>query len=182
MSKSKSERKVIRRRSFPILSWIIVIILGILAVAAAGKISPHASRGPLIGVAACLATIALVRRILCSRIVLETHKVKVVNPVFTYSLPCSHIARVGTAASGTLTLRTKDGDEVHATAFGGSLLDHFVGTSDRAAGHLKDALQERRSLGGDDITPRRAITVSWIADGCLVGAIIALIVATVVPG
>ncbi|MEU2432915.1 hypothetical protein ABZ611_26080 [Streptomyces sp. NPDC007861] len=182
MAESKVERVVLRRKSFPVLSWTIMIVLGAFAVAAAGSIESGAARGPLIGVAACLGTIALVRRILCSRIVLGKISLKVVNPVFTYELPYRLVAQVKTATNGTLTVDMVDGHEVYATAFGGSLLDHFVGSSEKAATRLQEAVRQRRGRLGVGVSARRTLTVSWIADLCTLGAVGVLIAAIAVGG
>ncbi|MGW8489958.1 hypothetical protein [Streptomyces sp. NPDC055886] len=155
--------------------------MAFFAALAVEDITPGAPRGPLSGVAACLGTITLTRRIGTSRIVLGKSALKVVNPVFTYRVPYRLVTNVDTSRDGTLTVHTIEGEEIHSTAFGGSLLDHFIGTSDRAVARIKETVRQRRSPRTQGPS-RRTITVSWIADFCLLGTIGVAVAALLASG
>lgn len=77
--------KVLRRISFRVLSWVVTLGFGLVAVGLLISLTYTFESGPLIGVAACLFTIALSRRIMGSRIVLGPSAVTVVNPLTTDS-------------------------------------------------------------------------------------------------
>ncbi|MBM7056029.1 hypothetical protein [Streptomyces durocortorensis] len=138
-------------------------------------------KDPLIGVAACLGTIVLTRRIGTARIILGKSELKVVNPVFTYRVPYRLVMDVDTSTGGTLTVHTTEGEEIHSTAFGGSLLDHFFGTSDRAVARIKEIVRQRRGPR-TEAQARRTLTVSWIADFCLLGTIGVAVAALLTSG
>ncbi|MEU0087354.1 hypothetical protein [Streptomyces sp. NPDC006274] len=188
MTKSRTEREdprreVLRRKSFSVLSWTIVLAMGLGAVGATDMaVWSDDPQGPLTGVALCFATIALVRRVLCARVVLDPGVLRVVNPLFTYVVPYRLVSEVGTGKDGTLKVRTTEGGEIYATGFGGSLLDHFVGSADRAAERLREVARQRRGRrDGEAESARRTVTVSWVGDVCLVTAL-GVAVAAVVSG
>lgn len=68
MNQAKRKTIVMRRKSFSALSWAILAAMAFFATLAAEDVSSGAARGPLTGIAACLGTIVLVRRIAASRI------------------------------------------------------------------------------------------------------------------
>ncbi|MFJ6612693.1 hypothetical protein ACIQPT_20730 [Streptomyces sp. NPDC091289] len=181
MNKTTRDTVVLRRKSFVMLSWTILAAMGFFAALAASDVSSGAARGPLIGVAACLGTTVLARRIGTARVVLGESELKVVNPVFTYRIPYRLVMEVDTSKHGTLTVHTTEGEEIYSTAFGGSLLDHFVGTSDRAVVRIKETARQRRGPRTEERS-RRTITVSWIADFCLLGTVCVAVAALVVSG
>ncbi|WP_162600166.1 hypothetical protein [Streptomyces sp. CS131] len=162
--------------SFVMLSWTIMAVMIFCAAAAIGLI-----KDPLIGVAACLGTIVLTRRIGTARIILGKSELKVVNPVFTYWVPYRLVMDVDTSTDGTLTVHTTEGEEIHSTAFGGSLLDHFIGSSDRAVARIKETVRQRRSPR-TEAQARRTLTVSWIADFCLLATIGVAVAALLASG
>ncbi|WNF26845.1 hypothetical protein RI138_08340 [Streptomyces sp. C11-1] len=156
--------------------------MAFIAAAAADLASSGDARGPLSGVAAALGTIALTRRIGAARVVLGKSELKIVNPIFTYRVPYRLVTEVNTSEDGTLTVHTSDGVEINATAFGGSLLDHYFRTSDRAVTRVQEIVRQRRGPRKDDDRSRRAITVSWIADICLLGTVCVAVAALLTPG
>ncbi|MGW1298159.1 hypothetical protein [Streptomyces sp. NPDC002533] len=181
MNQANRKTIVLRRVSFVALSWTIVAVMAFIAAAAANLAISGDAPGPLSGVAAALGTIVLTRRIMASRIVLEKSELKVVNPLITYRIPYHLVMEVDTSQGGTLTVHTFEGEEIYATAFGGSLLDHFIGSSDRAAARIKEIVRQRRSPR-TEAQARRTLTVSWIADFCLLGAICAAVWALLISG
>lgn len=172
---------VLRRSSFVVLSWTLSAAMAFLAALAAEDVASGAARGPLTGIAACLGTIVLVRRIGTSRIVLGESEPKVVNPVSTYRIPYRLVTEVDTSQDGTLTIHTSEGGEIYSVAFGGSLLDHFVGSSDRAVARIKESVRQRRSPRTEEQS-RRTLTVSWIADFCLLATICVAVWALLASG
>jgi hypothetical protein len=174
--------EVLRRRSFVIGSWCLTLFFLIIAAALLGGISHDGwtASGPIVGVAACFGTLALCRRITGSRVVLRENSLVVVNAVFYYEIPYRSVARV--SGSGTLTVKTVQQDEVASAGFGGSLIDKFLRSSEKAAGQIRTRLPGRP----DD--PRRAqpmhrgVTPSWPADVCAVLAVVFLVIAGVVGG
>ncbi|MGW4722390.1 hypothetical protein [Streptomyces sp. NPDC004291] len=173
-------RMVLRRWSFPVLSWISVLVLGLLNILFIAAAEESGAGGEsFMASAVCLVTIALIRRVLCSRIVLGADALRVVNPLMTYVIPYRLVSEVGTSKDGTLTVRTTEGGEVYATAFGGSLLDHFVGSADRAVVRVREVVRQRRNQRGAEEEARKFVTVSWIADLCLLIAV-GLAVATAI--
>ncbi|MFE3389655.1 hypothetical protein [Streptomyces anulatus] len=181
MNQVNQKKIVLRRISFVALSWTIMTVMAFIAAAAASSAFPDLSPGPLAGVAAALGTIVLTRRIGASRIMLGKSELIVVNPVFTYRIPYRLITEVDTSQDGTLTIHTAEGGEIYSIAFGGSLLDHFIGSSDRAAARIKDIVRQRRSPR-TEAQARRTLTVSWIADFCLLATIGVAVTALLTSG
>ncbi|MFB8140518.1 hypothetical protein [Streptomyces parvus] len=181
MNQANQKSIVLRRKSFSVLSWAILVAMVFFAILAAEEIPSGAAHGPLTGIAACLGTIVLVRRIMGSRIVLGKSELEIVNPVFTYRIPYRLVAEVDTSQDGTLTIHTSEGGEISSVAFGGSLLDHFVGSSDRAAARIKEIVRQRRSPR-TEAQARRTLTVSWIADFCLLATIGVAVAALLASG
>ncbi|WP_432077908.1 hypothetical protein [Streptomyces sp. YPW6] len=66
-------------------------------------------------------------------------------------------------------------------AFGGSLLDHFTGSSDRAVARIEEIVRQRRGPRTEEQS-RRTITVSWIADFCLLATIGVAVAALLASG
>ncbi|MER5733354.1 hypothetical protein ABT084_34340 [Streptomyces sp. NPDC002138] len=170
-------RQVLRRKSFIVLSALFTTGFGIMAlgfgVSMTGGMPPQ---GALAVMAACLGVIAFCRRITGSRIVLGQHVLSVVNPVFTYNVPYRYVAKVTSDPRGNLVVTTRDAVDIRPVGFAGSLIDHFVGSTDRAVAELKAALAEPRDLRGDS-RPVRQWTRSWVADGCAAGMLVCIVLA-----
>ncbi|MFB6613241.1 hypothetical protein ACFCV9_03285 [Streptomyces sp. NPDC056367] len=103
----------------------------------------------------------------------------VVNPVFTHDIPYRHVANVAADSGGNLVIITSQAVEIGAFGFGGSLVDHVVGSTDRAVSQIKAGISERRDLRGDSRTVRR-FTRAWVADGCTVGMLVLFALASVI--
>lgn len=178
MSKIGAVEKL-RRTSFKILSGLFTFGFGVVATGLVISLSNGLEGGPLIGVAACLGTIALARRVMGSRIVLENSSIIIINPLVTYTVPYREIARVGGGGSGGLTIITRQGDEIYSTGFGGSLIDHFVGSTERAVERIESRRKRHRGSTGHS-EMKKQVTVSWIADFCTLGVVVCGIMAAIV--
>lgn len=166
------EDELLRRISFKIISWVFTLGFEVAAVALLVNFIHHPEGGTMIGVAACLSTIALVRRIMGSRIALGPSAVTVVNSLITYTVPYVTVAAVRGGGGGTLNLVTWSGDEIYCTGFGG--IDSFVGSADRAAERIERRVRRRRrSRQQAEVTER--FTISWIADVCTIRALICVV-------
>ncbi|GAA1377357.1 PH domain-containing protein [Streptomyces beijiangensis] len=172
--------EVLRRKSYPAMSWVCTLFFGILGCAVAG-LTTRTSGGPLAGSATAFIAVTVARRILGSRIILGD-RVTVVNPLITYRMPYRAIREVSTNRSGTLTLMGADGEPVYASAFGGSLLDSFVGSTDRAVERINAARRagtSRRTEPGATVK-NHGMTHAWTADVFLALAIACAVAAVVI--
>lgn len=174
------ERDTLRRASFRILSWVSTLPIAGLVVGAGLSVSDTLSADALAVMAAGLGVIALMRRIWNSSIVMEKSAITVVNPLCTYVLPYESISRVA-SSGGTLAIITVRGDEILSTGFGGSLIDHFVGSTDRAVEKVAHRVKWA-SKASDNGSIEKRFTISWIADGCAVGGFICALTAGIVGG
>ncbi|MET9687513.1 hypothetical protein ABZY81_03425 [Streptomyces sp. NPDC006514] len=68
-----------------------------------------------------------------------------------------------TFPTGTLIVTTTQAVEIGAFGFAGSLIDNFVGSTDRAVAQINARRAERRDLRGTSSTVRR-YTRAWVAD------------------
>ncbi|MFF4104913.1 hypothetical protein [Streptomyces sp. NPDC001903] len=135
-------------------------------------------RAALEVMAACLGVVAFCRRITGSRIVLDRRGVTIVNPVFTYEVPYRYVARVENDRRGNLVVTTSQAVEISSVGYAGSIIDNFVGSTDKAVAQIKAALAERRDLRGD-AAPVRRWTRAWVADVCTVGMVVCVVLALV---
>ncbi|WP_432122867.1 hypothetical protein [Streptomyces sp. S1] len=156
----------LQRRSYPFVSWLFTLVLLILTIDIGTEMTKNPDGDGWGVMAVCLFGIFLIRRIMGSRIYLSAQEVRVVNPLKTYTVPLRSLRSVTTG--GGLKLYTVDGVEIHATAFGGSLVDHFVGTADRAASRIQARIgRPSRKAGAARVSARP--TTAWVADACAVG-------------
>lgn len=173
---------VMRRRSFAIGSWCLTLFFLIVAAALLGKVSGDGwtQSGPVVGVAACLGTAALSRRVLSSRVVLRENSLVVVNAVFYYEIPYRSVARV--SGSGTLTVTTVQEDEINSAGFGGSLVDNFLHSSQKVADQIRTRLPRRSDDRQRAQAVHRGLAPSWLADVCALLAVVFLVVAGMMGG
>ncbi|MFF3618435.1 hypothetical protein [Streptomyces sp. NPDC002467] len=173
---------MLRRKSFIALSLIFTVLFGGFVL---GAWVSMAGRGPdadaLTVMAVCLGGIAFIRRITGSHVVLGRKVLSVVNPVFTHDVPYRYVARVEADTGGNLVITTTQAVEIAAFGFAGSIIDQFVGSTDRTVARIKAGLAERRDLRGNDRTVRR-FTRAWIADGCTVGMLVCGALAVTIGG
>ncbi|MFG2485866.1 hypothetical protein ACGFSI_24305 [Streptomyces virginiae] len=166
---------VLRRRSSVVLSLGFTTLLGaFFLVAWVSMAGSGPDKDALTVMAAMLGGIAFIRRITGSRIVLDEKGVSVVNPVFTHDVPYRYVAKVESDDGGTLTVTTTQAVEIGAFGFAGSLIDHFVGSTDRAVAQINARRSERRDLRGKSPVVRR-YTRAWVADICGVGMLVCVV-------
>ncbi|MDH2409693.1 hypothetical protein ACG5V6_24700 [Streptomyces chitinivorans] len=134
--------------------------------------------------AAMFGTVVFIRRIAESRIVLGRETLTMVEPLMTYEVHYAAVSRVG-SDGGTLMVETTDGEVLHSMGFGGSLVDHFVGTTDKAVERIRLRLpgrpQGHRKTEAPPAPPvRRRVTRSWPTDIFLAATVICAACAGVV--
>ncbi|MGE7390880.1 hypothetical protein ACQKM2_35935 [Streptomyces sp. NPDC004126] len=175
-------RRVLRRKSFVALSLLFTVLLGGFVLGAWVSMADSGLDSDALTVmAACLGGIAFIRRITGSRIVLGERVLSVVNPVFTHDIPYRTVANVAADNGGTLTITTSQALDIGAFGFAGSIIDHFVGSTDRAVAQIKAWRTKRRDLCTDSRTVRR-YTRAWIADGCTVGMLVCIVLVGAIGG
>ena len=176
-----NEKVVLRRISYRISSWIVTLSFGLAATGLSIAVSIGGLEGDaLLGVAASLGCIALIRRIFGARIILRRSSVTIVNPLMTYIIPCGRIAHVG--FNGMPTIVTRRGDEIFASGFQESIIDYFMCTAEYAMERIEIHVRHHGRFGGN-LKVKKRFTFSWIADLCTVGAAITLLLmVTIVDG
>ncbi|MFF0568968.1 hypothetical protein ACFYT7_15135 [Streptomyces sp. NPDC004041] len=169
MSRKNSD-ETLRRISQKILSWSLTFIFGAVAAGlVAAGFSTGFAAGPLSGVAVSLGIVALTQRVSGSLTTLRTDSLVVINPLMTYTVPYADITRIG--GGGTLNILTHSGHEINATSFGGSLIDNFVGSADRAVERIEARVRQHRSHASTAPMSKK-FRVSWFADLCTLGAVV----------
>ncbi|QID39439.1 PH domain-containing protein [Streptomyces albus] len=152
------ESIVLRRRMWPVFVGIVVPGLGIAMIAAVWNVTAvNGFRTGWQGIPVYLAGVGVIVRVACCRVELRETTLLVVNPLRTHTIPKSAIRDVSVNEGGTLGVWIDEEQEIQCYAFGGSLIDHFLGTSDKA----ERTIERWRSSGGaaskSEATPR----VSW---------------------
>ncbi|MGW2403974.1 hypothetical protein ACWCXK_05510 [Streptomyces sp. NPDC001739] len=172
----KRQRKAmkLRRKSQRILQWSSSVILLFVAALVVDKMGFRGPNKAEVGLTACFATIFLVQRICRTRVLILHDEVCVVNALFTYSVARDVVAQVFVDAAGNLKINTTSGEEVYVAAYSGSLIDHFVGSSDRAAEKIRQHVKMKTATSRDSAV-RRGLAVSWLSDVWLVAAVICAI-------
>ncbi|MFI8390693.1 hypothetical protein [Streptomyces sp. NPDC085540] len=176
-----SERHtVLRRRSSVALSLGFTTLLGAFFLVAWVSMAGNGpDKDALSVMAATSGGMAFIRRIAGSRIVLDEQGVSVVNPVFTHDVPYRYVAKVESDDGGTLIVTTTQAVEIGAFGFSGSLIDNFVGSTDRAVAQINARRAERRDLRGKSPVVRR-YTRAWVADICGVGMLVCMALAVTI--
>lgn len=177
MSSQASSVIVLRRKSWLIVSWAVIVGLGFMALFAVRAVSAEQGfRVGWQGVPVYLLIASAVGRVSSARVMLG-HDMRIINPFRTYYIPAPMIQDVLLADDGTLQVAIK-GEErkVSVSAFGGSLIDHAIGTSDMARKRIKEWLEsnEREASVGSYVK-------RWTR--CLIpDVLLALCVASVIFG
>ena len=160
------------------MSWTFTVAIGALVAFAALSMKDGLDGDALAVMSAGLFTIALERRILDSRIIVDEASLLVVNYLVTHSVPYNEISRVGSDERGSLTIVTYSGNVIYSGGFGGSVIDHFVGSVPRAVDQIECHVHRRRNSSKAKFVKK--ITTAWIADVSAVGALVCGIMAAVV--
>ncbi|MBV7670665.1 hypothetical protein STHAL_14460 [Streptomyces halstedii] len=119
----------LRRKSWRYASWIMFSSLGAGMVLAVIKVSSkHGFGEGWKGIPVLLVFYGFVGRIVSSEVRLSHDSLTVVNPLRTYTLPRSSRLRALKDSSGSLQVTSEESGTIDAFAFGGSIIDGFVGT------------------------------------------------------
>ncbi|MFF8352973.1 hypothetical protein ACF063_05935 [Streptomyces chartreusis] len=119
--------------------------------------------------AAVLAATAVLRRISSCRVLLLPDSIQVENPISSYRIPYAVVLDVHAAHTGGLEIETRRGTIIRCFAFGGSLLDNFFKSSERAAAEIQGELASKkpREMPGAEGEMRRSIRCGWPEYGAL---------------
>ncbi|MEU6243062.1 hypothetical protein [Streptomyces sp. NPDC047024] len=179
MGLSRREDEVLRRVSFVVFSWVVTVGFGTVGAGVLASLMYSVDGDRIAAAGSCLFTVAVGRRIMGSRVVLGPSALTVVNPLVTYTVPYGSVAEIRGGGGATLNLVTGTGEEIYCTGFGGSVIDAFVRSADRAAERIEQRLGRRRrnAKSGPGVTKR--LTVEWVADVCGIGAVVCAITAGV---
>ncbi|MFH9266033.1 hypothetical protein ACH4KN_17505 [Streptomyces sp. NPDC017546] len=163
------EQIVLRRNSWVVISWVVVIGLGLSMLAAVLKVSSvNGFRTGWQGIPVFLALVVPIGRVANCKIVLREDVLVVVNPLRTHILPVAAVHDVSVGDDGTLDVRLDHHRVVSVFAFGGSLIDHFKGSSGEAARKVNAWLGTARTESGRrDVAPRVRWTRCLLADAAL---------------
>lgn len=122
-------RVVLRRRSWPIFCRIALLGLGVGMFFA---VRTGEFRTGWQGIPVYLAIAGILGRIANCKLVLRDDALLVVNPLRTHVVPRAMIHGVSVGDDGTLEVHLDRDRTISVYAFGGSLVDHFKGTSSEA--------------------------------------------------
>ncbi|MFF5280520.1 PH domain-containing protein [Streptomyces sp. NPDC013171] len=116
-----------------VISWVVILGLGIGMLAAVYEVtSVNGFRTGWQGIPVFLVLAGIAGRVANSKVILGEDVLTVVNPLRTHHLPKAAICDASVGDDGTLEVRL-DGDRtVSVFAFGGSLVDRFAGSSEKA--------------------------------------------------
>ncbi|MGW1564829.1 hypothetical protein ACWCQ1_51840 [Streptomyces sp. NPDC002144] len=140
-------RRVLRRRSWPVLTWGGIALLWSLYLLVLLAFLAHENYPDISFVAAAmLAATALLRRIGSCGVVLLPDSMRVENLIRFYRIPYACVRDVHVAPTGGLEIETLQGEVVRGFAFGGSFVDAFFKTSERAAVEIGGRVAPARDL------------------------------------
>ncbi|WP_405190382.1 hypothetical protein OG473_17050 [Streptomyces anulatus] len=160
---------VLRRRSWIMISLVVIIGLGIGMLAAVLKVSSVSGfRSGWQGIPVFLALVVPIGRVANCKVVLRRDVLVVVNPLRTHILPAATVHDVSVGDDGTLEVRFDQYRVVSVFAFGGSLVDHFKGSSAEAGRKVSTWLGTARTESGrGDVAPQVRWTRCLLADAAL---------------
>ncbi|NEA16768.1 hypothetical protein [Streptomyces halstedii] len=119
----------LRRKSWRYASWVMFPSLGAgMVLAVINVSSKHGFGEGWKGIPVLLVFYGVIGRIISSEVRLSHDSLTVVNPLRTYTLPRSSPLRALKDDSGTLQVTSEESGTIDAFAFGGSIIDSFVGT------------------------------------------------------
>ncbi|MCX4674044.1 hypothetical protein OG413_01700 [Streptomyces sp. NBC_01433] len=125
---------VLRRVSWMVICWIIILGTGITMLAAVHKVtSVNGFRTGWQGIPVFMLLAGFIGRIVNCKVILRGGLLTVVNPLRSHILPVSAIHDVAVSDDGTLEVELDRDRVVSVYAFGGSLIDHFKGSSKETA-------------------------------------------------
>ncbi|WP_331762551.1 PH domain-containing protein (plasmid) [Streptomyces sp. NBC_01527] len=98
------------------------------------------------GIPIYLALVSICGRIANCKVILREDALMVVNPLRSHFLPKNAIRDVSVSDDGTLEVHLEEGRAVSVFAFGGSLADHFRGSSGEAERKISKWLHYARAV------------------------------------
>ncbi len=170
-----NRRLVLRRKSMSVVTWFFLCLLSFFGFTALASLSQGVDVDALGVAGVCLVVVALILRVGRSRIILTDLNIVVVNPIFTYVVPYAVVRRV--EEEHALTLVTATNEKIHSSAFGSSLIDYFVRSTERAADEIEARVRLSGRKGAGNAVVVRRLTRAWLSDLYGVGALICAVVA-----
>lgn len=168
--------QILRRRSWPVLSWAPFVALPLFLIGMVVKERELTTPDALFVLAVLFGGAALMHRIGSSRIVLLSDSLVVVNAVGTTEIAYAAVRTVGLNHQGHLEIQTVHGESYTLLVFLGSLVDRFVKTSDRAALEIRKRLPDKRlSVAEAPAVEKRLVRPCPPADVCLGLALVAVV-------
>ncbi|MFJ1594476.1 PH domain-containing protein [Kitasatospora albolonga] len=174
---------VLRRVSWTVFFWISIVGLGVGMTVAVFLVSSESGfRTGWQGIPAFLVLAGLLGRIGNCKVILRDGVLTVVNPLRTHILPKSAIRGVSADDGGTLRFHLDHDREISAFAFGGSMIDHFVGSSAKAERKVETWLRSDPAgseAAAEAVAPQARWTRCASADAALVLAVVVAAVGAV---
>ncbi|MBB1260946.1 hypothetical protein [Streptomyces alkaliterrae] len=161
---SSAKRLVLRRRSW--LMFASVASVGFVVAYAVVVLSRRSFlEEEMFAGAFFFAIVAFLVRYGACRIVLNEEMVRVYGLFGRVDVPYASISTVGVNSGGGLEIQTIDGRVVTPLCFGGSLIDGFIRTADKAALAIHSRLPGSRS-DRMDLPPVSKVLVRnfWLSD------------------
>lgn len=161
------------------ISWVVTSGLGIGMLAAVCKVtSVSGFRVGWQGVPVYLALAGIIGRVANCKVILSGNVLTVVNPLRSHILPKEVISGASVGDDGTLEVQLHGGGTVSVFAYGGSLIDHYRGSSGQAERKISAWLSSAGTVAASKaVTPQARWTRCIGADASL-----ALCVALAVAG
>ncbi|WP_124280084.1 PH domain-containing protein [Streptomyces sp. ADI93-02] len=161
---------VLRRNSWMVICWSIILGLGVGMVAAVFKVtSVNGFRVGWQGIPVYLAFVGIIGRVVSCKVILHRDTLIVVNPLRTHIIPAAVIHDVAVGDDGTLEVRLDNDRVVSVFAFGGSLIDRFINSSEETARKISGWLSStEEGRGLQKIAPEVRWTLCPSADASLV--------------
>jgi hypothetical protein len=101
----------------------------------------HGFRQGWQGIPVYLAVCALLGRIASSKVCLFEDHLVITNPLRTYTVPRELVHLAVANAGGTLVVSTTEHQAIAVFGFGGSIVDHFIGTTHEAETRIGQWIQ-----------------------------------------
>ncbi|MDT0489931.1 PH domain-containing protein [Streptomyces griseus] len=171
---------VLRRVSWMVFFGVALVGLGIGAVVAVLAVSAaNGFREGWQAIPVFLAIAGFIGRIGNCKVIIRDEVLTVVNPLRTHILPKSAIRGVSVDGGGTLRFHLDQDREISSFAFGGSLIDHFVGSSGKAERKVEMWLRADRAesaAAAEAVAPQARWTRCTSADAAIVlGVVVAAV-------
>ncbi|MFE4593514.1 hypothetical protein [Streptomyces laurentii] len=144
---------VLRRVSWLVIAWVAILGLGVLGVAAVLNVtSVHGFRRGWQGIPVFLLIAGIIGRVANCKVILDEGLLTVVGPLRTHHIPKAAIRDVPVNSQGHLDIDFGEEPTVRVFAFGGSLVDHFVGSTRKAQWKIKAWLRSSPAEGASQAT------------------------------